>query len=211
VAGNRFVASGGRWTLLAVCWLALTGFAASPAAAQELNKAGLVVRFDDSRTETACVPFAEERINGYELLIRSGLAVTTEAQGMGALVCAIEATGCPANDCLCQCRGGECVYWSYWRQVESDWRYSAGGAAVSPITAGMVDGWSWGPSNLNAAAPPPALTFAEICGEAAVGTTAVPEPAASAEAEAINWLPYLIFALIVAALSGRLILTRRKS
>jgi hypothetical protein len=127
-------------------------------------------------------------------------------QGIGALVCAIEETGCPASDCLCQCRGGECVYWSYWRQENEAWRYSAGGAGVSAVRPGMVDGWSWGPSSVNAAVPPPLIAFAEICGE-----TAVAPPASEPAAAPGNWLPYLIFLLIIGGLGLRLMLSRRRS
>lgn len=140
-----------------------------PLNAQTENRAAIVVRLDDGRVETACVAFSEPQITGYDLLVRSGLEPVVEVQGMGALVCSIANQGCPANDCLCQCRGGgDCVYWSYWHQQGGEWQYSSGGSSVYPIRHGMVDGWSWGPGAVSKAMPPPETSFAEICGVDAV-------------------------------------------
>jgi hypothetical protein len=144
----------------------------SSSAAQSPNRAALVVRLGDGSVETACVAFNEPQITGYDLLVRSGLNVVVEVQGMGALVCSIADEGCPANDCLCQCRGGgDCVYWSYWHQQQGEWLYSSGGSSVYPIRHGMVDGWSWGPGAVSKAVPPPEISFTEICGvdEVAIG------------------------------------------
>jgi hypothetical protein len=179
--------------LLFAVYLLLT---AGPVTAEGPNRAGLVVRYDDGRTENVCVSFPEAQISGYELLQRSGLAITTEVQGIGALVCAIEESGCPASDCLCQCRGGECVYWSYWWLQDQEWRYAVGGASMSVVRPGTVEGWSWGPSALNAAVPPPAATFSDICSTAATSPDRAPEAAGRAS----SWLSYVIFILIAGGL-----------
>jgi len=180
---------------------------ASPVTAEGPNQAGLVVRFDDGRTETSCVSFSEAQISGFELLQRSGLAITTEVQGIGALVCAIDGHGCPANDCLCQCRGGECVYWSYWWLHDHEWRYAVGGASMSVVTPGTVEGWSWGPGALNAAVPPPAITFSDICSTAAASPDRVPEAAGRASSR----LSYVVFILIAGGLLLSLLWRRQTS
>lgn len=146
--------------------------------AQTGNQAALVVRFSDERTETACVDFSEPEITGFDLIQRSGLNIAVDVQGLGALVCSIEDTGCPANDCLCQCRGGgECIYWSYWHRQPDGWQYSQAGSTSYLIQPGAVDGWSWGPGAANQAIAPPELSFADVCLAPATDTpTPSPSP-----------------------------------
>lgn len=148
-------------------------------AAQNLNRAALVIRSGDQQIETACVIFDEPQISGLDLLLRADLDVAIEAQGLGALVCSIEGTGCAPSDCWCQCKGGgDCIYWSYWRQAGDAWQYSQIGASVSDVQDGMVEGWSWGPGAVNAAIAPPALTFDDICSESNQGSPQVTPGAA---------------------------------
>lgn len=143
-------------------------------AAQGDNQAALVVRFGDGSVQTRCVSFSEPRITGYDLLQRSGLGFVADVHGMGALVCSIGGTGCPAENCLCHCTGGgDCVYWSYWLQNGGNWQYSAGGSSMVPVTHGAVQGWSWGPGSVSAAVPPPPTSFESVC---QVPATATPEP-----------------------------------
>lgn len=141
--------------------------------AQEPNQAALVVRFGDGSVQTRCVTFSEPQISGYELLLRSGLPVIADVQGMGALVCSIDGTGCPAHDCLCQCRGSSCEYWSYWHQLNGTWQYSSAGASIYPVRHGAVEGWSWGPGGINTAIAPPVTDFAAVC-QTAVTETPTP-------------------------------------
>jgi hypothetical protein len=140
------------------------------------NRAALVVNMGGGNVQTKCVSFSEEQITGYDLLMRSGLDVAADVQGAGAMVCRIDGTGCPADNCMCQCSGGgDCVYWSYWHQISGNWQYSQGGASIYPITNGMVDGWSWGLGAVNQASPPPNLAFEDVCQVPATATaTAVP-------------------------------------
>src|SRR5262245_6368914 len=98
-----------------------------PAAGEDLNHAGLLVRHSDGRITYAVVSFPEESINGIELLERSGLAVVTVSfGGLGDGVCSIEEEGCPAAECrqrVCQGPGDESPYWRYFRQSEpGDWK-----------------------------------------------------------------------------------------
>lgn len=55
--------------------------ASADAAGQAVHHAGLVIVFDEQRTETRCVEFTEEEITGAELLRRSGLAVVSSGFG----------------------------------------------------------------------------------------------------------------------------------
>ena len=75
----------------------------TPVNAQEDNKAALVIRHSDEDVQTACVTFAEPQIDGLELLSRANLDMVIDVQGGGALICKLQDTGCPANDCWCQC------------------------------------------------------------------------------------------------------------
>jgi len=139
-------------------------------AAQENNRAGLVVQFGDGSVETSCVEFTEPTISGLELLERSGLSVLAAYDpSMGAMVCKIQEQGCPVDNCLCQSPPD---YWSYWHQIDNNWIYSPAGSSTYPVDNGAVEGWSWGPGS-----PPPVMTFSEICAPPATSTptnTSVP-------------------------------------
>ncbi|HSM57742.1 MAG TPA: hypothetical protein VK879_16430 [Candidatus Sulfomarinibacteraceae bacterium] len=145
--------------LAAGLWLATT------AQAQEAdqNRAALVMRFDEGDVATYCVAFEEPEITGLELLQRSGVALEIEDIGMGVTVCRVDETGCPADNCFCECQGGECRYWSYWYQNDGQWRYAALGAHARMVGDGVVEGWSWGPGSVSEATSPPPVTFEEVC------------------------------------------------
>jgi hypothetical protein len=146
--------------------------------AQGPNKAALVVRSGDQQVQTACVEFSEPQISGLDLILRSGLDITIEAQGMGALVCRIEGTGCDAGDCWCQCKGGgDCVYWSYWHQVNGNWQYGQIGSTMVQVGNGAVQGWSWGPGSVNAAIAPPVMSFDDVCNPSSGEPTVTPKAA----------------------------------
>lgn len=157
-----------RNKLLVLVLLALVGLSAlSPAMrAQDTQRAALVVRFDDNTVAMQCIVFSEPQITGYDLLTRSDQSIVAQFQGsQGAAICAIGGTGCPADDCFCQCKSGDdCTYWSYFRQVGGSWQYSQQGALAAEVTDGSVDGWSWGPGSLTGAIAPPDVTFEEVCG-----------------------------------------------
>ena len=139
--------------------------------AQTGNQAALIIRHGENDVQTACVDFDEPQISGYDLLQRSGLDLQIGVQGLGSLICSIDGTGCPANDCLCQCKGGgDCIYWSYWHRSAGTWQYSQGGASVYMVDPGVVEGWSWGPGAVNQAVPPPEISFDAICQTAPTNT-----------------------------------------
>jgi len=127
------------------------------ARAQDSNQAGLVVRFGDGSYITRCITFSEPSISGLDVLERSDLAVVAA----GWAVCDIEGhSGCPAENCFCQCPGGggACLYWSYWHLVDGSWVYSTVGSGGHDVHDGDVEGWSWG-----AEGSPPVVPFHEIC------------------------------------------------
>lgn len=160
--------------------IAIPPFFAAPVAAQEEQRAGLVIVHGDGSVATRCITFAGESISGAELLARSGFDLSIEASSMGATICRIDGEGCtfPGEACFCQCQGSPCIYWSYWRLDEGEWRYSNLGAGNTVVRAGDVDGWRWGQGAIDKAEAPPALTFQEICtaSDRQLRSTATPAP-----------------------------------
>ena len=136
----------------------LIGSSLAVGRAQAPNQAGLVVQLGDGSLITRCIDFSESEINSYDLLLRSGLTVVTSGDPtVGMAVCNIEAEGCPASDCFCQCKGSTCTYWSYWHLVDGAWQYSSLGASGHTAAPGDVEGWHWGEAQ-----PPPVIPLAEI-------------------------------------------------
>jgi hypothetical protein len=171
-ASNPTMKRRGNWLLV----ISLTLLALTLSAAQTANRAGLIVRFGDERVETYCVSFVEDEITGRDLLARAGLVLETEEVGMGASVCKIDDVGCASSNCFCECRGGSCTYWSFWRLRDGAWQYAATGASITPVQHGDVQGWSWGPGSVTEAISPPTTTFEDIC---AGETSATDEPSAN--------------------------------
>jgi len=144
---------------------ALLGFADSPlfpiadsvtTAEKTSSKAALVVTLPDGSSLLRCVEFEGETISGYDLLANSGLQLAAKySPGMGNAVCGIEGQGCPTDNCFCK----QPDYWSYWHFENGEWGYSAVGADVYEVSAGMVDGWAWGSLS------PAQVTFDQVCGE----------------------------------------------
>lgn len=209
---RRFMRFGIRFLVLVMVIVAITLVAYGLGIAQEPNKAGIVIRLNESETISRCVAFEDEDISGLELLERSGLTTQIRAEGMGSLVCSINETGCPANDCFCQCRGGgECVYWSYWQDSAEGWQYARLGASSYRVTAGEIDGWSWGPGSLTDAISPPELTFEEICSEDAATTHTVQVQDTGQTVSRETFLIILAAALLLVGLAVIVMRRRRTS
>jgi len=140
------------WVLISLAAL-LAGVLLRPAptlADEELHHAGLVVRDAEGRMTYAWVPFAEEEINGIELLRRSGIPVVTVGFGaLGEGVCSIAGQGCGVGECrrnVCQGSAADAPYWQYFKQDASDpavWTWQPLGASSSTVEDGDVFGWSW--------------------------------------------------------------------
>jgi len=165
--------------------LVLTG-TLTGAAAQEPNKAGLVVQFGDGSYITRCVEFSEPQISGYDVLLRAGLDVEAAVGGgPGVLICGLEGAGCPVSDCMCDYPPN---YWSYWHLVGGEWLYSQMGASGYMVRPGDVEGWSWGEGH-----PPAAVSLEQICAPPATDTP-VPTPtwtptANSSPTPTATWTP----------------------
>jgi hypothetical protein len=146
---------------------ALLGFSAGPLvqplsrveeipAEETTNQAGLAVTLPDGNTVLRCVEFSGESISGYDLLTTSGLQVVTSfSPGMGNAVCGIEEQGCDRDNCFC----GMPNYWSYWHTDDGEWVYSDEGADTYQVSAGSMDGWSWGDQ------APVVVDLDDICGQ----------------------------------------------
>ena len=143
----------GRWATQASplqVWVATEAFRQ----AEILNHAGLVVRDAEGRVTYAWVPFAEDEINGIELLQRSAIPVVTVGFGaLGEGVCSIGGQGCGVAECrrtVCQASAADAPYWQYFQQDPRDpslWQWQVLGASASKVHDGDVFGWSWTAKN----------------------------------------------------------------
>jgi hypothetical protein len=179
--------------------------------AADINTAAVVVRFGPDRVETHCVSFTEPGLTGEQLLARAGLKSTLSVGTLGKAVCAIGDTGCPADDCFCQCRGANCTYWSYWHLEEDGWRYAALGAGAYEVTNGAVDGWSWGPGSVTEAVPPPLIDLVESCDVATTTTDLAASVPADTEEISNAASGYLVFGALVVLLSGLFVWRQRRT
>ncbi|MEM7118817.1 MAG: hypothetical protein AAF614_40745 [Chloroflexota bacterium] len=142
-------------------WLLLSAVFLSGVSAQTTQRAGVVVDFGNGRFQTACITFTEPQISGLELLQRADLPLEVDEQAAGALVCGIDGTGCPADDCFCQCRSGtDCQFWNYAHLQNGAWQFSGVGASQYTVINGDVDGWAWGN---NGTLPAPNFSLEMIC------------------------------------------------
>lgn len=191
---------------LALLLAAGLGSALATVARAQENRAGLVVATEDGTVTTRCIAFDTPTVTGLDLLLAAGLPVTQATSGMGAAVCAIDGTGCPADDCFCACRGGpECVYWSYWHQDDAGWQYAAGGAQSYAVAPGAVEGWTWGRGDVESALEPPLLTFDAVC---PADGAAVSAPGTAADAP--PWGSLISFGIVTAGLVAAIMLARRR-
>jgi hypothetical protein len=139
------------------------------AQAESTNRVALVVQYGDGSVDTRCIEFSEAQISGYDVLLRSGLALEVSVEGgMGAFICGIGEEGCPATDCMCDYPPN---YWSYWHLLNGEWVYSQMGAGGYMVSPGNVEGWNWGAGN-----PPVVIPLEQICVPPATDT---PTPTAT--------------------------------
>lgn len=162
-------------SLFCLLTLGLAGQPSQSSAQQGAHKAGIIIQFPDKSTQTYCIEFEADTITGLDLLLKTGLDVKVEVQGLGALVCAIGSTGCdyPAQACVCQSYGPNGVYWVYSHLKDGKFRASITGAGTYKVSPGDVEGWAWGGGT-----QPPVYTFNQICAipEAPAPTPGPPAP-----------------------------------
>ena len=153
------------WCWLAVALVVAISALGPPLWAQASNQAGLVIVHGDGRLISRCISFGEAQISGYELLQRANLDLNVEVNGIGAAICRLDGEGCnyPQQSCFCGTEGDSYRYWSYWQLSDGGWQYANLGATNTQVQPGEVQGWLWGEGANNTVAPPPLVTFAEIC------------------------------------------------
>ena len=96
-------------------------------------------------------------ISGIQALLSTGLSVTVADTSFGPAVCAIEGTGCPADNCFCD----PSRFWSYSSWDGTQWQSYQVGASQSVIsTTGAVEGWRWGEGDNPVLAAPQAVAAA---------------------------------------------------
>jgi hypothetical protein len=185
--------------ILAITLLALvvmTEPMSTPVHADDPNQVGLVVRFSNGSTFTACVEFSEPELTGEEVLDRSGLSIVRDTSyGLGAAICKIEGDGCdyPAEPCFCQCEGVDCEYWAYYHLDNGEWIYSGMGATWHTVQHGDVEGWSWGAGDPSGSdVEPPLIPFDQLCAQPAteppvVSFTADPENIMAGRCAKLEW------------------------
>jgi hypothetical protein len=143
---NRYLSMKMRVAIVATCIFAI--LIPRLTMAQEANVAGLVIDYGDNRVSYAIIPFEEERINGVDLLNRSGLDIVTVGfGGMGDAVCQIDDTGCPVDECrarMCQTSDPDSAFWQFSKlSGDGTWQLVATGASGARVQDGDIYGWSW--------------------------------------------------------------------
>jgi hypothetical protein len=172
---SKWITTAG-WLLVALAGLLL---GSNIARAQSANQVALVVQHADGTTYTQCIAFEEREISGFEVLLRADLELIYSGSGASSMVCKIGPDGCDSpGNCLCQCKGTDCKYWSYWHLVDGAWQYAQVGAGLYKVKHGTVEGWAWGIGTPSDAQPPPAISFEQVCAP----PTPTPEPTPTAAA-----------------------------
>lgn len=155
----------------AIAPLLLMADAPTQALAQDPQRVGLVVRFDDDEVFTQCIEFSQPEINGCDVLDLSSLSLVYGGYGSyGQAVCAINDVGCvPPENCFCKCAGVHCEYWAYYHLAGRKWNYSTTGCSSYSVHDGDVEGWAWGSGTVGGTSEvePPVRTFEELCPPAA--------------------------------------------
>ncbi len=138
------------------------------------NKAAVAAKYGDGHVESVCVSFPEQNISGGELLERSGLELVMSPEGA---VCSIGGEGCPSDNCFCLCeRLQDCQYWAFYQWQGDRFVYSQFGVMVDTVIVsnGTMHGWAWGSGDYSTGAPPPEVTFDQVCTVADTSPTGTP-------------------------------------
>lgn len=123
--------------------------------AQEAERVGLVVQFDDETILASCVDTHGQALTGQDILQLSGLELDLYYDANQEIaVCKVNQRGCDASQCFCQFPN----YWSYWHLEADQWIYSGRGSSTYLVQPGSVEGWRWGDG-----APPPQFSYEQIC------------------------------------------------
>lgn len=142
------------------------------AAVVEAGRVGVVVQYNDSSVEAACVQFSGEP-SAYDVLGSSRFSMATaDFPPFGPALCGIDGVGCPASNCFCDSK-----YWGFYYKRDGGWQYSNVGIGFAQDSdgyqiardGGMI-GFRWG----SWGQMPASKSFDEVC---------PPERAAGARSE----------------------------
>jgi hypothetical protein len=163
-----------------------------PAQAQT-HRAALLVQHSSSwpgaRVLWKCVEFAQEAIGGLALLQLAGVNSGQPPQifdwGGGALtVCQIDRQPQTIPDrCFGSMSGPN---WSDWTQTANGWVARSTGVSGYTIKDGEVEGWSY---STGPGAPPPSVSFSQVCPPPRAPTAAPPSHRATAPAAQVATAP----------------------
>ena len=153
------------------------------------SQAGLVIEHGDGSVDTYCVGFSGDSITGDQLLAKVGIAVLQ----LNGAVCAVgNQEGCfqphDFNSCFCDSFPPKNTYWSFFTAKHGQpWSYSAVSFLSAKAKDGDMQAWRWGVGGPNSAAPPPALSFEQVCTDRATqpATATVEQPTAAAPTTAV--------------------------
>ncbi len=174
-----------------------TPAAAAQSAGTYDQHAGVVISFGNGAVLTRCVDLGEDRTaNAIEVLesARPTLTLAIEAYASSTQVCKIEATGCPTDNCLCDCAVGipqACQAYNTWRRYTLDegaWQTPTTELQRATVRAGDVEGWAWGTHTISQITPP-VLAFDEVCVSAILTPTSTLPPTPTSTPPPTNTVP----------------------
>lgn len=164
--------------VFASVWVRSPEAAASPRFQTGDNRVALVVRFSNDDVYTQCISFNEPEFYLDDLLLRASLNVKMDED---SLICSINDTGCPVDDCMCGWSNDPPVDWSYFKWDGGRWLYQFPDIVYIRVAQGDLFGFSWGPLDSFSAVPPLAYTFDQICvSSIPAAATATATPTATA-------------------------------
>jgi hypothetical protein len=144
-----------RLVVAAASFGAAAAISALPAEASvpDPTHVGIVVRFSNTSTLTACVA---QGGNGLDVLVRGfpNTDIPTSGPYAGFVVSINDVGQNPPDDTH---------YWSYWHATGNGWKYSSSGGASYTPKAGAVEGWSYVDGQHNAPKPP-VYSYQKLCG-----------------------------------------------
>lgn len=174
--------SGRTWklALLVGAVAAVVALPAGTAFGQDTGTVGQIVEFPNGEMRAFCVD-VETPTDNVTALLATNLQVTVKDYGFGLAVCAIEGTGCPEEDCFCECPMPECTQWNFfrWNASNNAWEMTDD----TTVQDGDIVAWVWGELDTSVPWPWPALdtpslenvTLDMVC-ELEVQQSFVPEP-----------------------------------
>lgn len=130
-----------------------------------IHHAALVIQHASGSVITRCVAFAEDQINGLQLVERS--SVQYEAQNFGSIGSAMCQLDREPSTVPSGCFGSG-AYWQYFHRAGGGWQSSAFGASSSLLHDGDTDGWHFA---VGANQVPGNVAFASVCGPPAPPAT----------------------------------------